>query len=400
MPAPFYSIQRRCKMHPSSFCVPLRYVQSSPPAWINSSSNSHPLCLALYPETHVNCLRATSVLPIFPVPPCILCTPATTLTATCLWRPKWLRSRQQWTNTTQNTRLPSPKQRYCKRAFGSSSFLNQRVTADACPAVPVHRNYTLGVSAIHLFLRRAHLLCVMQIATKHDHATLHARRNCLSTLLELSYSHHLPHRFIIDYALLTPMPLVLECRQPASRLISATAVVMRSPAKHYGHRKRTRLKPLGATRQRRRTSSHTCLSHRRKTHKTVQRCSQMLNHHHPPRPTAITAPPPARPNQTHFLNQRVYPAQAANSMRRPTPNAQTILTQVPPHAQNQSPSCDTHTPDNPYHKCILRRAIVLPMQICEHASTASPPLRTLFSPAQLVRTCSTTANQGCATHPQ
>ena len=305
------------KMHPSSFCVPLRYVQSSPPAWINSSSNSHPLCLALYPETHANCLRATSVLPIFPVPPCILCTLPTTLTATCLWRPKWLRSRQQWTNTTQNTRLPSPKQSYCKRAFGSSSILNQRVTADACPAVLIHRNYTLGVSAIHLFLRRAHLLCVMQIATKHDHATLHARRNCLSTLLELSYSHHLPHRFIMDYALLTPMPLVLECRQPASRLISATAVVMRSPAKHYGHRKRTRLKPLATSRQRRRTSSHTCLSHRRKTHKTVQRCSQMLNHHHPPRPTAITAPPTARPNQTHFLNQHVYPAQAANSNAPP-----------------------------------------------------------------------------------
>ena len=317
MPAPFYSIQRRCKMHPSSFCVPLRYVQSSPPAWINSSSNSHPLCLALYPETHANCLRATSVLPIFPVPSCILCTLPTTLISTCLWHRKWLRSRQQWTNTTQNTRLPSPKQRYCKRAFGSSSFLNQRVTADACLAVLIHRSYTLGVSAIHLFLRRAHLLCVMQIATKHDHATLHARRNCLSTLLELSYSHHLPHRFIIDYALLTPMPLVLECRQPASRLISATALVMLSPAKHYGHRKRTRLKPLGATRQRRRTTSHTCLSHTRKTHKAVQRCSQMLNHHHPPRPTAITAPPPARPNQTHFLNQRVYPAQAANSNAPP-----------------------------------------------------------------------------------
>ena len=140
MPAPFYSIQRRCKMHPSSFCVPLRYVQSSPPAWINSSSNSHPLCLALYHDTHANCLHATSVLPISPVPSCILCTLPTTLTATCLWHRKWLRSRQQWTNTTQNTRLPSPKQSYCKRAFGSSSFLNQRVTADACPAVPIHRN--------------------------------------------------------------------------------------------------------------------------------------------------------------------------------------------------------------------------------------------------------------------
>ena len=48
------------KMHPSSFCVPLRYGHSSPPARINSSSNSHPLCRALYPETRVNSLQLSS----------------------------------------------------------------------------------------------------------------------------------------------------------------------------------------------------------------------------------------------------------------------------------------------------------------------------------------------------
>ena len=262
MPAPFYSVQRRCirqafASHYGTFNPHLLHGLILPVTHTHSVVH----CTLKHASTRFNCPRATSVLPIFPVPSCILCTLLTTLAATCLWRPKWLRSRQQWTNTTQNTRLPSPKQSYCKCAFGSSSFLNQRVTAGACLAVPIHKKYTLGVSAIHLFPRRAHLLCLTQIATKHDHATLHARRNCLSTLLELSYSHHPPHRFIIDYALLTPMPLVLECRQPASPLISATAVVMRSPAKHYGHRKRTRLKPLATSRQRRRTTSHTCLSH-------------------------------------------------------------------------------------------------------------------------------------------
>ena len=48
------------KMHPSSFCVPLRYGHSSPPARINSFNNSHPLCLALYPETRVNSLQLSS----------------------------------------------------------------------------------------------------------------------------------------------------------------------------------------------------------------------------------------------------------------------------------------------------------------------------------------------------
>ena len=213
--------------------------------------------------------------------------------ATCLQLSKLLYIRHQRPKCRADHSTTKLRTEVLPRHTHSSSFQNLYITPGACRASSMHRHYTLGVFASPPVVRNAHLLCGTQAATIHDHAAVHSPPNCTSALALPSYSTHQRRPPLIPYAVLTQMPIVLDRQQPASRLISAIVAKMRSPTKRYGHRKSTLQSTTAPFTKRRLTTSATSpkrLSHRHKKRKTVQRSSQMPNHHqHPPR-TAITAP--------------------------------------------------------------------------------------------------------------
>ena len=161
------------------------------------------------------------------------------LNATCLQLSKLLYIRHQRPKCRADHSTTKLRTEVLPRHTHSSPFQNLYITPGACRASSMHRHYTLGVFASPPLVRNAHLLCGTQAGTIHDHAAVHPPPNCKSALAGPSYSTHQHRPSLIPYAVMTQMPIVLDCKQPASRLIPEIVAKMRSPTKRYGHRKST-----------------------------------------------------------------------------------------------------------------------------------------------------------------